>query len=168
MIFIKVFIVSVIPVGVCINYVNFYNSPIKFNCQVCLSCFFPKILQFGSPIIISRSSSSCLVRAFSSEGMKLQSLPKLLGRSALPPSPQFNVEISSFRSSEVIQLCTGKDYMNSSVWEWSTAFVVSILSMIVDYEAAFQLILTRIFTAGRSITTHNSDAFAVFVLYFYT
>ena len=35
-------------------------------------------------------------------------------------------------------------YMNSSVWEWSTEFVVRILSMIVDYQASFQLILTRI------------------------
>ena len=35
-------------------------------------------------------------------------------------------------------------YINGSVWEWWTEFVISILSMIVDYEAAFQLISTRI------------------------
>ena len=82
---------------------------------------------------------------------KLQSWPKLLGQSALPPPPQFNVEISSFRSGEATQLCVGgggviisSSYMNSSVWEWSTEFIVSILSMIIDYEAVFQLILTRI------------------------
>ena len=67
------------------------------------------------------------------------------------PPLQSNVEISSFRSGEATQLCTGggggiisSSYMNSSVCEWSTEFVVSILSMIVDYEVAFQLILTRI------------------------
>ena len=68
-----------------------------------------------------------------------------------PPPPDLNVEISSYRSGEATQLCAGEgggiissSYMISSVWEWSTDFVVRVLFATIDYKAAFQLILTRI------------------------
>ena len=68
-----------------------------------------------------------------------------------PPPPEFNVEILSYRSGEVTQLCAGggggiisSSCMISSVWDWSTEFVVRQKFMTVDCEEAFQLILTRI------------------------
>ena len=83
--------------------------------------------------------------------VNLQSLPKLLGWSALHPSPEFNIEISSYQSGEATQLFAGggggiisSSYMISSVWEWSTELVVRVFLVTGDYEAAFQLILTRI------------------------
>ena len=91
------------------------------------------------------------VMGFTAAHAIVAKIVRTISPSPLPPPPQFNIEISSFRSGEATQLCTGggsgiisSPYMNSSVWKWSTEFVVSILSMIVDYEAAFQLILTRI------------------------
>ena len=88
-------------------------------------------------------------------------MAKIVGTIGPSPPPQFNVEVSSFRFGEATQRCTGggggiisSSYMNSSVWEWSTEFVVSILSMIVDYEAAFQLILARI--VGQPTNQSNS------------
>ena len=81
----------------------------------------------------------------------IQLWPKLLGRSALPPSPPvqcWGVKLSVWWGGPSLYGGGGgimsSSYMNSSVWEWSTEFVVSILSMIVYYEAAFQLILARI------------------------
>ena len=113
----------------------------------------------------SLSSSTC-----SSGGRchsKLQSWPKLLGRSALPPSPSSILRYRAFGSVRRPNIVRGEgggiilsSYMNSSVWEWSTEFVVSILSMIVDSEAAFQLILTRIVVSrgggnhGKHTTVH--------------
>ena len=87
-------------------------------------------------------------------GPELQPRPKLLG------SIQFNVEISSYQSGEATQLCAGggggiisSSYMiSSSVWEWSTEFVVRVLSVTVDYKAAFQLLLPRVVVDCRSFT----------------
>ena len=61
-----------------------------------------------------------------------------------PPPPEFNVETWSYLSSEAPQLCAGggggiisSSYMLSSVWEWSTEFVVRVLFVTVDGEEAF-------------------------------
>ena len=79
----------------------------------------------------------------------VRSWPKLLGRSALRPSPR--VQCWELRSGEATQLCAGggggiisSSYMIGSTWEWSTEFVVRVLFATVDCEESFQLILTRI------------------------
>ena len=93
----------------------------KFDCNTCLVPFGGVNASFVLyPHMITnfkRGKLSC-VRS----NVQLQSWPKLLGRSALPPSPQFNVEILSFLSGEATQRCTGggggiisSSYMNSSV-----------------------------------------------------
>ena len=79
----------------------------------------------------------------------LQSWPKLLGQSALPPFPRvqcWDIELSVRWGDPA--LCVGRgissSYMISVIWEWSTEFVVKVLVVTGDYEAAFQLILTRV------------------------
>ena len=90
--------------------------------------------------------------------------PAQLQRSALPPPPQFNVEASSYQSGEATQLFTGEEggdgiissfHMTNNVSEWSTEFVVRVLYVTVDYEAVFQLILTRIVGLACSVGLSN-------------
>ena len=91
-----------------------------------------------------------LTRPLMSRG-KTTIVSKIVGTIApVPPPPELNnVEISSYRSGEATQLCAGEggggggiipsSHMISSVWEGSTEFVVRVLLVTVDYEAAFQL-----------------------------
>ena len=81
-------------------------------------------------------------------------MAKIVGTTGpFPLPPEFNVKISralSVRWGDPTS-CGGRgggiisfSYVISSVWEWSTEFVVRVLLVTVDYEAAFQLILTTI------------------------
>ena len=96
----------------------------------------------------------------------LQWWPKLLGRSTLPPSPRihcWDIELS-VRWGDPTLCGGGGDIISSSnvitsAWEWSTEFVVRVLFVTVDFEAAFQLILTRIVAAVYCIHCNIEQVF---------